>query len=133
MKKYHTSQKSNGNAENYRFPITQYPSIFLNIWVSSTHPVGRPNLTTRQSFLNSLHYCHSEGILKFKCPSGILNEWVKKLSKYAEWTNMTEKLHDVRILNEVNFRATYYFVYKINHHQLIALKLRMHVSSCRLP
>ena len=67
-------------------PITRYPRIFLNIWVwvSSTHPIGRPNLTTCQSFLNSLHYCNSESILKFKCPNGKLNEWVKKLSKYAE-------------------------------------------------
>ena len=89
-------------------PITRYPRIFLNAWVPLNRPVGRPNLTTRQSFLNSLHYCDSEGILKFNCPNGKLNEWVKKASDSLDWTEMTEKLRDVRIINEVDFYKTYY-------------------------
>ena len=89
-------------------PINRYPRIFLNIWVPSNRPVGRLHLTTRQSFLNSLHYCNSEGIMKYKCSNGKLNEWVKKAANHTDWTELPDKLRGVRILNEVEFYKTYY-------------------------
>ena len=89
-------------------PITQYPRIFLNAWISSTCPIGRPNLTTCQSFLNSLKCCNTEGILKFKAQNGQLNKWVQEADNRVAWTEMTEKLREVWILNETDFYKTYY-------------------------
>ena len=80
-------------------PINCYPRVYLNAWVSSICPVGRPHLTTCQSFLNSLHYCNSEGILKCKCPNSKLNEWVQNAGNYDAWTKMTEKLRKLWILD----------------------------------
>ena len=42
-------------------PLTRNPRIFLNAWVALPRPTGRPNLTTRESFLKSLNYCHEHG------------------------------------------------------------------------
>ena len=89
-------------------PITWYPRIFLNTWVSSTRPIGRPNLTICQSFFNSLEYCNIEGIRKFKARNGQLNNCVQEASDYKVWTKMKEKLRKVRIINEVDFYKTYY-------------------------
>ena len=71
------SLPSMGNLIHYRrlmwmrkiaiMPLNRNPRKFLNAWISTNRPVGRPNLTTRDSFVKSLQYCN------FTCPHGKLN------------------------------------------------------------
>ena len=81
-------------------PSNRNPKKFLNAWISSKRPVGRPNITTRDSFLKSLHFCD------FKCPNGKLDQWIPEARDYTKWYGMMGKLRDVQILNEVEFYKT---------------------------
>ena len=83
-------------------------TISLNARISYICSVGKTNLTIRQKFINSLEYCNTEGILKFKARNGQLNNWVQEASDYKVWTKMAEKSRKVRIINEVYFYKTYY-------------------------
>ena len=82
-------------------PSNRNPKKFLNAWISSKRPVGRPNITTRDSFLKSLHFCD------FKCPNGKLDQWIPEARDYTKWYSMMGKLRDVKTLNEVEFYKTY--------------------------
>ena len=89
-------------------PITRTPRLFLNAWIANPRPVGRPNLTTRDSFIQSLQYCDSQGFSDFQCPNGKLNKWVPLAQNKKTWKEMTDKLRKVRTLNDVDFYKTYY-------------------------
>ena len=89
-------------------PITRTPRLFLNSWISNPCPVGRPNLTTRDNFLKSLQYCDSQDLIDVKCPTGKLNQWATQARDIKFWSEITEELRNVRILNDVDFYKTYY-------------------------
>ena len=59
-------------------PSNRNPKKFLNAWISSKRPVGRPNITTRDSFLKSLHF------YDFKCPNGKLDQWIPEARDYTK-------------------------------------------------
>ena len=51
---------------------------FMNNCISYKSPVGHPNLTTRHSFMKSLHFLDSQKNSFFTCLNGEQNQWVKK-------------------------------------------------------
>jgi len=105
------SLPSMGNLIHYRrlmwmrkiaiMPLNRNPRKFLNAWISTNRPVGRPNLTTRDSFVKSLQYCN------FICPHGKLNTWVPQANNYSNWKKMTESLRQTQSLTDVEFYKTY--------------------------
>ena len=69
-------------------PFSRNPRIFLNAWISTPRPIGRPNLTTRESFLESLKYCNAHGGEDFKnlkCPNGKLDQWIPMAQVNIDW------------------------------------------------
>ena len=77
-------------------PFSRNPRIFLNAWVSSPRPTGRPNLTIRESFLKSLNYCHEHGgndFKRIKCPNGKLEQWLP-MAQLPDWLEKIEFLRD---------------------------------------
>ena len=82
-------------------PLNRNPRKFLNAWISTNRPVGRPNLTTRDSFVKSLQYCN------FTCPHGKLNAWVPQANNYSNWKKMTESVRQTQSLTDVEFYKTY--------------------------
>ena len=90
-------------------PFSRNPRIFLNAWVSSPRPIGRPNLTICESFLKSLNYCHEHGGKDFKhlkCPNRKLEQWLP-MAQLPDWPEKIEFLRDTRFLNAVDFYKTY--------------------------
>ena len=91
-------------------PFTRNPRIFLNAWISNPRPTGRPNLTTRESFLKSLKYLHEHGGEDFKnvkCPNGKLEQWLPIAQlPTIDWLEKIEFLRETRMLNEVDFYKT---------------------------
>ena len=74
----------------------------------SNRPVGRPNLTTRDSFLKSLQYCDEIGIIKLECPNGKLNQWIPQLScNRTAWRKKIDILREVESINKIDFYKTY--------------------------
>ena len=59
-------------------PLKRHPRKFLNAWISSNRPVGRPCITTRTCFLGPLKYYNSQDTLDFKCPNG---NWINGYPK----------------------------------------------------
>ena len=51
---------------------------YINVWISYKHPVGHMNLTTRDSFLESLHFRDSKNISDFKFSNIKLDQEVLK-------------------------------------------------------
>ena len=91
-------------------PLSRNPRIFLNAWISTPRPTGRPNLTTRESFLKSLKYCNKKGGAEFKPvrhPNGKLDQWVSLAQGHIEWSRKIEFLRETRYLNAVDFYKTY--------------------------
>ena len=92
-------------------PFSRNPRIFLNAWMSSPRPTGRPNLTIRESFLKSLNYCHEHGGNEFKnikCPNGKLEQWLPIAQlPTTNWLEKIEFLRETRVLNAVDFYKTY--------------------------
>ena len=91
--------------------FSRNPRIFLNAWITSARPTGRPNLTTRESFLKSLIYCHEHGGNDFKnikCPNGKLEQWLPMAQlPTTDWLKKLEFLRETRFLNSVDFYKTY--------------------------
>ena len=88
-------------------PLTRNPRIFPNAWISLPRPVGRPNLTVRESFLKSLMYCSDHGTLDFNCTTGKLENWILIAPNKIKWTEAIEFLRETRFLKEVDFYKTY--------------------------
>ena len=89
-------------------PLNRNPRMFLNAWILSNRPVGRPNLTTRDSFLKSLQYCNELGIIKLECPNGKLNQWIPQLTcNRTIWQKKIDILRGVMSINKVDFYKTY--------------------------
>ena len=91
-------------------PFSRNPRIFLNAWISTPRPIGRPNLTTRESFLKSLKYCNAHGGEDFKnliCPNGKLDQWIPMAQVNTDWLKKIEFLRETCFLNDVDFYKTY--------------------------
>ena len=94
--------------KNTLIPITCTPRQFLNAWIANPFPVGRPNLTTHDSFVKSLQQCDSWAFSDFQCPNRKTNQLVTQGQNTKTWKEMMEKLRNVQKLNDVGFYKTYY-------------------------
>ena len=69
-------------------PFSRNPSIFFNAWISTSRPIGRPSLTTRESFLKSLKYCNDhvgEDFETVTCPNGKHEKWIPMAQGDIDW------------------------------------------------